>query len=122
MGLPSPSTSMVSLHFTSPSVRGLPLVLDALGDEGNVRLGQIGVVAGGGEGTGLGGIAVRGHLDAGVIQTQNANAAVLGGHLHLSVQPLEDGFQVVGIAGLGDSLGVGLDVHTPSSFRVMSSR
>ena len=32
-------------------------------------------------------------------------------HLHLRIQPLEDGLQVIGIAGLGDRLGMGLDVH-----------
>ena len=53
-------------------------------------------------------VAVRGDLDAGVVQPQDAHIAVLGGHLHLRVQPLEDGLQVIGIAGLGDGLGVGL--------------
>ncbi len=97
------------LHI--PQGQGLAVVRNALGNEGDIRLRQIGIAAAGGEGIGFGGVAVRGDLDAGVVQTQDADIAVLGGHLHLSVQPLEDGFQVVGIAGLGDGFGVGLDVH-----------
>ena len=46
-----------------------------------------------------------------MVQPKDAHIAVLGGHLHLRVQPLEDGLQVIGIAGLGDRLGMGLDVH-----------
>ena len=76
-----------------------------------IYFGQIGIAAAGGEGVGFSGVAVCGDLDAGVVQPQDTDIAVLGGHLHLRVQPLEDGFQVVGIAGLGDGFGVGLDVH-----------
>ena len=72
---------------------------------------QIRIATAGGEGAGPGGVAVRGDLDAGVVQPQNSNIAVLGGDLHLRIQPLEDGLQAVGVAGLGDGLSVGLDVH-----------
>ena len=100
---------LAPLHI--PQGQGLALVLDALGDEGGIRFGQVGIAAAGGEGAGLGGVAVRGHLDAGVVQPKDAHIAVLGGHLHLRVQPLEDGLQVIGIAGLGDGFCMSLDVH-----------
>ena len=76
-----------------------------------IYIRQIGIAAAGGEGAGLGGVAVRSDLDAGVVQPKDAHIAVLGGHLHLRVQPLEDGLQVIGISGLGDGFRMGLDVH-----------
>ena len=81
-----------------------------------IHFRQIGVAAGGGESARLGGVAVRSHLDGCVIQPENARIAVLGGHFHLCIQPLEDGLQVIGIAGLGNGLCVGLDIHTDFVF------
>ena len=54
-----------------------------------IHFGQIGIGACGGEIMRSGRVAVRGHLDAGVVQAQQAGVAVLGCDLHLSVQLLE---------------------------------
>ena len=64
-------------------------------------------VTGGGEVVGLGGVAVRLDLDAGVVQVQGAGVALRRGDLHLCLQRLEDLGHVVGLAGPGDRLGVG---------------
>ena len=58
-----------------------------------------------------GGVAVRGHLDGGVIQMKSAGVAVLSGDLHFSVQLLENLLHVIGVAGLGDGVDISLGVH-----------
>ena len=46
-----------------------------------------------------------------MVQHQGAGIAILGGDLHLGVQPLQHLGQIAGVAVHGDSLGVGLGVH-----------
>ena len=46
-----------------------------------------------------------------MVQVEGASVAVLSGDFQLRVQLLEDGLHVVGIAGLGDGVDVGLSVH-----------
>ena len=91
--------------------QGLSVLLDAFWNEGDIRLRQVRIASAGRESLGLGGVAIHGHLDRRVIQLQGPGVAVLRGDLQLRAQLLQDGFHIVGAAGLGDRLNVRLGVH-----------
>ena len=89
--------------------QGPALVRDGFGDQRHICFGQIRIGPGGGQGGGLAGVAVRGDLDAGVVQPEDAGVAVLRGELHLALQPLEDGVHLVRVAGQGQGAHCGED-------------
>ena len=88
-----------------------PAIGDGLGHQGEVRIRQIRIGPGSGHGSGLGGVAVGRDLDRGVVQVQLSGVAVLRDSLNLRVQSLENFLHVIGIAGEGDRLDMGLGVH-----------
>ena len=91
--------------------QGFAVVRGGLGDKGQVGVGQVGIGAGGGQAFCAGLVALGLHGDRGIVQRQQAGIAVLGCDLPMGVQLFQDRREIVGVAVLGDGVGVVLGVH-----------
>ncbi|CAN4035759.1 peptidylprolyl isomerase, partial [Dysosmobacter welbionis] len=90
---------------------GAPAVLNRLGHQGHIRLGEIGITAGGGDVPGGRGIAGRLHLDTGGVQGEEAGIAVLRDGLTGGGQQGHDLLHVLALAVQGHGFGVILAVR-----------
>ena len=91
--------------------QGLAVVRGGLGNKGQVGIGQVGISTGGGQALGAGLVTLGLHGDGGIVQRQQAGIAVLGRDLPMGVQLFQDHREIVGVAVLGDGVGVVLGVH-----------
>ena len=82
-----------------------------LGNQGQVRVGQVGIGPAGGEVPGGGLVALDLRLDAVVVQLQHSGIAVLRLRLDLRGKLLQNLPQIAGGAVRGDGLGQGLGLH-----------